>query len=242
MGKNLVYVPECHSTNTLAAELSQNTGTLEGSVVVTDRQSAGRGQRGNAWETEAGKNLTFSVILKPSFLGVTDQFNLTIVTSLAVQALLTELLSKEVKIKWPNDILVEDKKICGILIENSVRGDFIQHSIIGIGLNVNQNSFSLKTATSMNLISNKQFDVHQLLTFLLEKLESYYLQLRSGMRDGLLSRYLLNLYWMGEERAFEVGGQEVKGMIEGVDKAGRLIIKHPKKIQSYDLKEISFVR
>jgi len=242
VGKNLVYVPECHSTNTLAAELSQKKGTSDGTVVITDSQTAGRGQRGNTWESEAGKNLTLSVIFRPSFLEVRDQFSLTIVVSLAVRALLTELLSDEVKIKWPNDILVHDRKICGILIENSLSGDRIQHSIVGIGLNINQESLSIATATSMALCAKKQFDPNEILTVLLEKLESYYLQLRSGMGNRLLIEYLLNLYWMGEERVFRMKGEEVRGRIEGVDQAGRLILKVQKEIRLYDLKEIAFVK
>ena len=242
IGKNLVYVPECHSTNTLATELSQKTGTLEGTVVITDKQTAGKGQRGNTWETEAGKNITFSIILKPSFLIVKDQFNLTIVASLAVHSLLTELLAETVKIKWPNDILVCDKKVCGILIENNLSGDKIQQSIIGIGLNVNQDLFSIETAASMKSLSGKSFNTDTVLATLLEKLESYYLQLRSGMMGELLSQYLLHLYWMGEDRIFRVNGEEVKGIIEGVDGMGRLNVKHNNEKRFYNLKEIGFVK
>jgi BirA family biotin operon repressor/biotin-[acetyl-CoA-carboxylase] ligase len=242
IGKNLVYVPECHSTNTLAAELSQKTGTLDGTVVITDRQTAGKGQRGNVWETEAGKNLTFSVILKPSFVAVRDQFNLTIMVSLAVHTILTKLLGATVKIKWPNDILVNDKKICGILIENSVSGDKIQNSIIGIGLNVNQDAFPLMTATSMKLISGKLFDANTVFAMLLEELESYYLQLRSGMVDELMNRYLSNLYWINETHVFRVNDEEMTGMIQGVDRVGRLNVKHENGYRFYDLKEISFVK
>jgi BirA family biotin operon repressor/biotin-[acetyl-CoA-carboxylase] ligase len=241
IGKNLVYVPECHSTNTLAAELSQKAGSLDGTVVITDSQTAGKGQRGNSWETEAGKNLTFSVILKPSFLAVRDQFNLTVVASLAVHSLLNGLLGETIKIKWPNDILIRDKKICGILIENSLSGDRIQNSIMGIGLNVNQGSFPQATATSMGSVSDHQFDTNVVLARLLEKLESYYLQLRSGQGDELIRQYLIHLYWIGEEHVFRVNGKQITGTIDGVDQTGRLRVKHADKIQLYDLKEIAFV-
>ena len=241
IGKNLLYVPECHSTNTIAAELSQKTGTLDGTVVITDRQTAGKGQRGNSWEAEPGKNLTLSVILKPSFLAVRDQFSLTIATSLALQAMLTETLQRDVKIKWPNDILVQNRKICGILIENSLSGEKIQQSIIGIGLNVNQDSFSHPRATSMSLSASRQFDTGKVLTALLEKLESFYLQLRSGAGE-LVPQYYAHLYWMGEEHIFSVNGEEITGTILGIDNTGRLHVRHSHNDQFYGLKEISFVK
>lgn len=242
VGKNLVYVPECHSTNTLAAELSQKTGTLEGTVVITDRQTAGRGQRGSRWETQAGKNLTFSVILKPVFLAVRDQFNLTIAVSLAVHDLVTELLDADIKIKWPNDIMVGHKKICGILIENSLSGDKIQQSIVGIGLNVNQTLFSIDTATSLQLEKKLEFDKNEIAENLLENLEQYYLQLRECKVDELTKYYNRQLYWLGKQHFFKVHDKEMSGTIEGVDRHGRLIVSQESERHSYDLKEISFLK
>ena len=155
MGHSLVFMPECHSTNDEASRLIQNSNVLEGTVVITGNQTAGRGQRGNAWFSEPGKNLTFSILIKPSFLSVKNQFYLNIAFSLGLFDYLKEVLKTEVKIKWPNDILVNGKKICGILIENHLQAQHIQHSIVGIGLNVNQHHHLLATATSMNLENGK---------------------------------------------------------------------------------------
>lgn len=242
IGQNQVFVPQCHSTNSLATELMRNKDLSEGTIVITDDQTAGRGQRGNTWEAEPAKNLTFSVIVKPSFLAAKDQFYLTMVVSLALREFLTSRLSVEVKIKWPNDILVANKKICGILIENSLSVDTIQHSIVGIGLNVNQVFFSITGPTSMSLIAEHDFDLAWELNLLLEKLEGYYLQLRSGRKELLRQEYLNHLYWIGERRTFRSNDEQFNGMITGVGENGRLTILRDGKEISVDLKEISFVK
>ena len=242
IGQNQVFVPQCHSTNSLATELMRNKDLAEGTIVITDDQTAGRGQRGNTWEAAPMKNLTFSVILKPSFLAAKDQFYLTIVVSLALREFLKIRLSSEVKIKWPNDILVANKKICGILIENSLSVDTIQHAIIGIGLNVNQNSFFINGPTSMKLIAEHDFDLARELNLLLEKLEGYYLQLRSGKKELLKHEYLNHLYWIGERHEFRSKEEQFIGVITGIDENGRLTILREGNEISVDLKEISFVK
>lgn len=238
MGKNLVYVPECHSTNTLASELCQLTSTVEGTIVITDNQTNGRGQRGNLWLSDPHKNLTFSLILKPTFLKPIDQFNLTMAISLALCDFLTHQLKAEVKIKWPNDILVNDKKLCGILIENSLAGEMIQWSVVGIGLNVNQDSFLIESASSMKAIKGCDFNLPDELTKLFECLERRYLQLRSDKISDLKNDYLSCLYGKGELRKFVDATGEIEGVIEGVTQQGKLLIASGGGIKSYDLKEI----
>jgi len=240
-GQNQVFVPQCHSTNSVLAELVRNTELPEGTVVITDHQTAGRGQRGNTWEAEPGMNLTFSVLLKPAFLLAKDQFYLTMIVSLALYEYLSSRLS-EVKIKWPNDILTTDKKICGILIENTISGEKIQQSVIGIGLNVNQTTFSLTSATSMRLAADIEFDLGEVLNALLEKLEGVYLKLRSGKNDVIKQDYLNHLYWRGQMRQFRSGEEFFKGVIIYVEENGRLTVLRDNKEVSFDLKEISFVK
>ncbi len=240
-GQQLVFVPECHSTNSLASELATQSILSEGTVIITPNQTAGRGQRGNSWETAAGMNLTFSILIKPTFLSVKNQFYLTIITSLAVTDFLKEQSVAEVRIKWPNDILVDKKKIGGILIENSVQQETIQQSIVGIGLNINQNNFSIPTATSLAIVKNQDFDLNQSLNSLLENFEKKYLQLRSGELAKLKSEYLENLFGLGEPRSFISNGEEFEGTIEGVNENGELIVFSSNQKKSYNLKEISFV-
>jgi BirA family biotin operon repressor/biotin-[acetyl-CoA-carboxylase] ligase len=238
-GQQLVFVPECHSTNSLASELASKSILSEGTIIITSNQTAGRGQRGNTWETAAGMNLTFSILLKPTFLLVKNQFYLTIVTSLAVADFLKEQSIVNVKIKWPNDILASKKKICGILIENSVQQETIQQSIVGIGLNINQNNFDSPLATSLAIAADKTFDLNIALNSLLEKFERRYLQLRSGKLSELKSEYLENLFGFGESQTFISNMREFEGTIEGVDENGELKVSENGTSSSFKLKEIA---
>jgi len=240
VGKNLVFVPECHSTNTLAMELSQRGSIADGTVVITDNQQAGRGQRGNQWISEPGKNLTFSVVLKPGFLKADRQFRLTQVISLAVTDYLKNRLDATVKIKWPNDILVNELKICGILIENSLSGEIIQFVVAGIGLNVNQIMLPNLKATSLKQEAGKDSNLEIELELLLHAIEGRYQQLRNGNSYQLENDYLMNLYRNGEFQVFNTKDGVLTGMIEGVDQRGRLIIQSSSGKRFYDLKEISF--
>ena len=240
-GQRLVFVPECHSTNSLAAELASQGPLPEGTVVITNNQTAGRGQRGNTWETGMGLNLTFSVLLNPTFLSLKNQFYLTIVTSLAVADFLKEKSPDGIKIKWPNDILIGKKKISGILIENSVRKDAIQQTIVGIGVNVNQKDFKVPAATSLAMVLNSTFDLNEALNSLLGNFEKRYLQLRADKLAELKKEYLENLFGIGEPRTFISDQQKFSGVIEGVNDHGELLITIDGTKRAFNLKEISFV-
>jgi BirA family biotin operon repressor/biotin-[acetyl-CoA-carboxylase] ligase len=240
VGKNLIYVPECHSTNTLASEVCQKTTVAEGTTVVTDNQTKGRGQRGNTWFSEPNKNLTFSIILRPTFLKPVDQFNLTIAVSLSIHDFLSQLIQDSVRIKWPNDILINDKKVCGMLIENSISGATLQQSIVGIGLNVNQLNFDVDTATSMKSVSGREFNLSDTLHLLLHCIEKRYLQLRNEKTDALKSEYLQALYRKGELHNFIDSNGLFEGVIEGISAEGRLVILRNGIIKMYSLKEVSF--
>jgi BirA family transcriptional regulator, biotin operon repressor / biotin---[acetyl-CoA-carboxylase] ligase len=242
LGKNVVFVPECHSTNTLLQDLAQKTSSTEGTVVITNKQTHGRGQRGSGWEAEEGKNLTLSLLLKPSFLAAQDQFYLTIVASLGVYDFLSAKSLSQVKIKWPNDVMVNEKKIAGILIENSLLNSTIQQSIVGIGLNVNQKLFSMPTATSLSQEAKKEFDLSIELNLLIEAIEKRYLQLRAGKTAEMKDEYLKNLYWIGKEHLFKIKDKEQKGIIQGIDRAGRLEVSCAGTIDHFGLKEISFLQ
>ncbi len=239
VGKKLVYVPECHSTNTLAVELSQRGSVVEGTLIITSNQFGGRGQRGNQWISEPGKNLTFSLILKPTFLKPDQQFRLTQVVSLAV-ADYASSKANGVKIKWPNDVLIKSKKTCGILIENSISVERIQTSVVGVGFNVNQIEFTGNKGTSLKNETGLDFDLQAELNDLLHCIEVRYLQLRDGKFEKLSDDYLQRLYRIGEQHLFKVYDIEKQGMIEGVDHRGRLVVSFDGIKQEFDLKEISF--
>jgi BirA family transcriptional regulator, biotin operon repressor / biotin---[acetyl-CoA-carboxylase] ligase len=241
IGKNVVFVPTCPSTNDLALRLLQQPSLAEGTVVITDHQTAGRGQRGNQWHADPGQNLTLSVILKPTFLVVKDQFYLTIVTALAVHDFIKTLTASHAQIKWPNDILMNGKKLGGILIENQLQRESIATSVIGIGLNVNQKNFAIQTATSLSLLARQDFTLQSIFPVLLSHLESRYLMLRSSKYEVLKRDYLQNLYQLNEEHTYQSNNERFTGIIRGIDAWGKLMIETEQGMRSFDLKEVSFL-
>lgn len=241
IGKNLIYVPECHSTNDLAVQMVQQPSTHEGTVIITDKQTKGRGQRGNQWLTEPGKNLTFSLILKPSFLAPKDQFLITIVISLAVLDTIKSRLNQRAFIKWPNDLMINNKKVCGVLIENQLRGNKIRHAVVGIGINVNQENFDLPSATSLSQVSGEPYNLPSLLVDLLECIEARYLMLRNGKTKELKESYVHALYWRDEWHTFSSQGEVFSGMIKGVDENGKLWVKEGETHRTFDIKEIEYI-
>lgn len=240
-GKNLIFVPECHSTNTLALQFCQQKSVADGTVVITNHQTAGRGQRSNTWEAEPGKNLTFSVVFRPGFLAVNEQFYLSVFTALALVDFLAGKTNQDIHIKWPNDILVHGKKICGILIENQIQGTRIQASVIGIGLNINQQQFTIPTATSLQLATGRAFDLNAALDELLQALEQRYLQLSQRKLQLLSEEYHKALFWYGEEHLFEAENNRFTGVITGVDPEGRLLLSVGGEQKVYQVKEIRFI-
>jgi BirA family biotin operon repressor/biotin-[acetyl-CoA-carboxylase] ligase len=241
IGKNLIFVQECHSTNTLAQELGQQSSVPEGSVVITDNQTAGRGQRGNSWETTQGLNFTFSILLRPSFLAPNQQFYLNIVIALGVFDYLSLRTDRHVSIKWPNDILADQKKISGILIENTIQGSTIQYTVAGVGLNINQQSFASEKATSLKNITGNDYVLSDELDLVLALIEKKYLQLRQGHGKTLLNEYHQHLFGLGDQRTFRSDGNEFFGEITGIDPIGRLKVNTTTGERSFDLKEIEFV-
>jgi BirA family biotin operon repressor/biotin-[acetyl-CoA-carboxylase] ligase len=239
LGKNLVILPECPSTNTLAAELSQAGRAPEGTVVITHHQTAGRGQRGNTWQSGEGLNLTLSVVLQPVFLSVVRQFQLNKAVALAVRDTVSKYTDEPVFVKWPNDIMIGDKKVCGILIENQLTGDKLGRSIVGIGLNVNQTEFESTLASSVSLHAGKSLELGVMFEELLQFLEWRYLQLRSETQID--NDYLNVLYRFNQKRYFVVDDLEVEGIIRDVNEIGKLIVEIDNKSRSFDLKEIKFV-
>jgi len=243
MGKQLVYVSECHSTNDEAQRLVQTQHVEEGTIVITDCQPGGRGQRGNRWLAEPGKNLTFSMVVKPKGLPVANQALLTMVVSLGIHDWLCGLLPDEaIRIKWPNDMFVGDRKVCGILIESHVTGDFISHAIIGIGININQHSFAVPQAASLKMITGKTFQLQTCFEEVVACVESRYLMLERKEFALIKAAYLERLYWIGEQHLFSSSGTRFTGTITGTDQFGRLEIETNGIRKTYDVKEVTFVR
>ncbi|CCH55522.1 biotin/acetyl-CoA-carboxylase ligase [Fibrisoma limi BUZ 3] len=243
VGQNIKYLPSCQSTNDEAAQLIAQHDPAEGTIVITDRQTAGRGQRGNHWEASAGQNLTFSLIVRPTFLNASEQFWLNTAVSLGIFDTLSPLLGDGLRIKWPNDIYVEKQKLGGILIENILQGYNLAWSVAGIGLNINQTEFMYSTATSLQrqVPLPSGYDLPGLLAQLCEKLEQRYLQLRAGQRATLRAAYLQTLFRYQEEHWFSANQESFRGLITGIDEAGRLAIAVDGRIRYFGFKEVEFI-
>lgn len=243
VGQKSLYLPTCQSTNDVAADSIVHDDVEEGLIVITDRQTAGRGQRGNQWEAEPGHNLTVSLVLRPTFLQATEQFWLNMAVSLGITDALDPLVGNGLRVKWPNDLYVDNQKLGGILIENTLQGYTMAWSVIGMGLNVNQTLFQYPTATSLQQRTPlpEGYDLQGVLTALLEGIERRYLQLRAGQRDGLKAAYLHRLFRYEEEHVFRADGQTFRGTITGVDATGRLILQIGDDRRDFGFKEIEFV-
>ncbi len=240
-GKILVYLTTCHSTNEYASRLIADSAPIEGTLVITPEQTNGKGQRGASWESETGKNLTFSLILKPSFLALSHQFFLNVISSLAVRDTVAHFLQTEVKVKWPNDIYLNDNKLAGILIQNTIKKDRFGYSIMGIGLNINQTIFSDKKAISMKNHTSQEYSVEAVLNNLLSSIESYYLRLRNNELEALNELYIAHLYRVGEEHSYKTAHDTFRGVLKGIDESGNLKIESEGLVRVFSFKEVEFL-
>ena len=229
------------STNIYALELLRQKKGFTGTVIVTDFQTKGKGQQGKIWESEKGKNLQFSIIISPK-LAVEKQFELSQFVAICLRQWLDSMSVSVVQIKWPNDILVNGKKIAGVLIENSIQGQEISHSVIGIGLNVNQVGFSIfsRLATSLKKELNKNVDMDKALTSFLELFKSNYLKYKSGQLD-VVKLYLSYLFGLGTPQRYVDDKGEFLGVILGVRPNGKLQVNKNGKLKSYDIKQLQFL-
>jgi len=241
VAKKVVFMPSCHSTNDICAGIVEKDRPSDGLVVITDFQEKGRGQGNNKWISERGENLILSYYLDTSFLPVKNQFFLNMAVSLSVSELIREFLDSHVEIKWPNDIYYH-RKICGILIQNSLRGYSMEYSIIGIGLNVNQVHFPIENATSFREVSGKWYSLQSVFELLSLKLESNYLMLKEGIFEQIKIRYMEKLRWLNENRKFSANGRTFNGEIIDILPQGSILIRTDQGDQAFTFQEVSFVK
>jgi len=230
------------STNTTAAIKIRNEKPAEGMIISASYQDGGRGQQGNKWESEAGKNLLISIILYPSMVSPINQFILSQMVSLSVFDLVS-IETPDVKIKWPNDIYVRDDKIAGILIENSIIGDAISSCIVGIGLNVNQETFSstLPNPVSLTKITGKKYDLDKVIADLARALDKRYLMIINGDTEKLSSDYHDALYRCNEWHVYKDNDGKFTGMIMFVRKDGMIILKRKDgSVREYAFRDIEY--
>jgi BirA family transcriptional regulator, biotin operon repressor / biotin---[acetyl-CoA-carboxylase] ligase len=242
IGKVVHNFEELPSTNAHALSLLSKSKPPEGTVISAYRQYDGRGQIGSKWESEAGQNITLSIVLYPDFLPVREQFQLNQAVALAVYDLAVSNIKENVFIKWPNDIYVGHKKIAGILIQNTVSGEKLTASVIGIGINVNQEHFITNppNPSSFKLQTEKTFSVQSVSEELFYRLEKRYLSLKFGNSRRINEEYHEVLYRRNQFSHFtEPSGAGFEAIIRGVDKTGKLILEKAGKEFIYGLKEVS---
>ena len=245
VGQNLIKLSAVDSTNNFLKGLMSKSEPLpEGTVIMADDQFAGRGQQENTWHADPGKNLTISILLNPSFLALNKQFLLNMAVSIALNNALTKFLANDVFIKWPNDVYYKDKKLGGVLIENSIVGNAIKNSVIGIGLNVNQPYFSAELsnkAISLHQILQQDVNLQLLLAEICSQIESFYLQLKAGKHTFLKDTYCDKLYKINKPALYRQNGEVFEGVIIGVSDEGLLNVKSDDELLQFNFKEIEFI-
>lgn len=241
LGKDLIILPECHSTNEIAFQKFREKEAKEGTIILTDNQIKGRGQRGNQWFSEPGMNLTFSLILTPLFLNINEQFALNMAVSLGIREALSSYVAG-IKVKWPNDIVhSESGKLGGILIENSISQKAMEVSVVGVGLNINQSHFPFPNATSVALLTGTSMDKHEIFRRVISGIEKYYLYLKKGQHRILKDLYQSHLFKFQKSHSYN-DGADFTGRIVGISDQGKLIIeKENKSLHQYAFKEVKFV-
>jgi BirA family biotin operon repressor/biotin-[acetyl-CoA-carboxylase] ligase len=242
--KDIIKIESLASTNDFAKELlSQKTTNADITIIVAQDQTKGRGQSGSYWESEKGKNLTLSIIIKPVSIRPDQQFYVSMAVSLAIKACLNHFI-ENVFIKWPNDIYCKHKKICGILIENSLCDDRIESSIVGIGLNVNQTVFSdwIPNPTSLNREKGEEFDIADVQKQLLASFEHYYEKLINGAFEAIHYEYLCSLYLKDSNSMFKDNDGDFSGHIVSVTDQGMIeIVKEHTETRKYAFKEVQYL-
>ncbi|MCX2573725.1 biotin--[acetyl-CoA-carboxylase] ligase [Pedobacter sandarakinus] len=245
VGQNFIKLKEVDSTNNFLKDLlSKSEPLADGTVIMADNQFAGRGQQAQVWLSEAGQNISLSLYLNTSFLPLNKQFYLNIAVSLAVGEAVSSFLTTNIKVKWPNDIYFGSKKLGGILIENTLKGAHLKSSVIGVGLNINQQRFTdniADRAISLFNILGKETDLMLISNQFLIFMEKYYFMLKAGEYQLLQNNYLKQLYNFDISASYSFNGGVFEGVIKGVTDTGQLILETSNELKSFNFKEIELI-
>ena len=240
MNETFIHLNETHSTNSYLRELiMREKEQPEGTVVITDYQTAGRGQKGNSWESERGKNLTFSILLHPNHIPPGKQFILSQLISIAIVGVLKKY-DRHFTIKWPNDIYWKEKKIAGMLIEVDLTGSSLSNAIIGIGININQRHFKSDAPNPVSLtqITGKEHNLSELLDSIVDEYNKY----TPDNEEEIRQKYMALLFRNKGVYPYLYGEEIFNASIEGIEPNGQLILKKENgSIHTFAFKEISFV-
>ena len=240
----LIKLDAIDSTNDFLKGLSQKEKLENYTVVTAKSQTKGKGQMGSNWDSEHNKNLTISILIKKTIVNINEIFNLNILVAVSVIQVLNDLKISNLNIKWPNDIMAENKKIAGILIENTIKENGKIESIVGIGMNVNQTNFdNLPKASSLKNIIHQDFDIDTLLENIVFKIENNIEKLKSNDIDSFWKEYENYLFKKGKPILFEdTNQQRFMGIINGVKRNGQLeVLVENDSVKYFEVKEIRMI-
>lgn len=248
MADIIQFIPETDSTNIEMHRRMESRQLPHGYCIIADYQTAGHGQQSNHWESEKGKNLLFSILLHPTAIKPAEQFVITEIVSLSIREVLQQEIPDEIEIKWPNDIYVNDQKLCGILIENSICGNSISDSICGIGININQETFTGNAPNPVSLknISRRNHDresiIRQIYTRILTLYETVANDITGNTRDTLHREYMSHLYHRQGTHTYCRADEtdDFRARIQHIDHFGRLTLQlEDGTTETFAFKEIS---
>jgi len=239
--KNQIILNEIDSTNQFLLDLNKTTNLNTPIVVTTDYQFQGRGRKSKSWDSERGKNLLISILFKHD-LSINEQFNFSMLISLAISDFISFYVKKDISIKWPNDIMIKNKKVAGFIIDNIVADSIIHTSVLGVGININQTTFNkyLPQATSLSL--ENQYEYH-----LNEIKESFLFCIEKRYKSFLSKSYSLNeyndmLYLRNKFLLFEIDNVKLNAKIINVNDSGKIILMfEDKKLKSFGVNDIRFL-
>lgn len=240
---NLIHITETESTNQYLQMLTLSEKLTDETVLLTDIQTAGRGQLGNSWESEPCKNLTFSILCYPKQLPANQPFIIAELAALCVKRILDKYVSG-ITVKWPNDIYWKDKKICGILIENFLSEGLINQSIIGIGVNLNQEKFmsNAYNPVSLRQITGETYDRLEVLNALTTSFHEIRKHFESGGLASIHCAYMDSLYRSGGYFLYRDENGEFEARIHHVELSGYLVLERRNgELSQYAFKEVTFI-
>jgi BirA family biotin operon repressor/biotin-[acetyl-CoA-carboxylase] ligase len=241
---NIIKLSATNSTNDYLKDLARQTSLENWTVVWSKNQTEGRGQQDNKWFTEKDNNLTISILINKNPVHYKHQFYLNRIVSLAILKVIQDKISASFSVKWPNDIMAENKKIAGILIENTIKQEYIVQSIIGIGLNVNQKKFPkvLPNAISMQQLTGQYFDIEALMIKIVEAIQDFYAIDSKSDVSYINDTYEQFLFNKNKISVFKKENYLFNGVIKGVSPKGKLCLMHEnKQICCYNSHEIKQV-
>lgn len=241
---NIIELAETESTNLYLKKLIVDQHLDELTVVSAEFQSKGRGQMGNTWNANRGENLLFSILIYPRMIFANEQFIISQTISVAISNVLNKIVDN-IKVKWPNDIYWNDKKIAGILIENNLRGKIIDSSIIGVGLNINQKVFSegLINPVSLFQITGQEYDKSDVLEQIMKEFVYLYNELKESGELDIEEQYFENLYRSQGYHWYQDVGGKFQAQIIDVQPTGHLVLRalNEDNDRIYSFKEVQFI-